>query len=76
MPLSEDVESGSVIPLSGPTLVTQPGAVKLTWRGRVLHTFAGPSMLTDLESLRAQLDDLLGGKIDREVNLRPWWKFW
>jgi hypothetical protein len=70
-----------VVSMTALTVVTQPGAVKLMHRsGRVLHTFAGPSMR---EEGRALIDELCRvfddeRRIQREVELlKPWWRrFW
>ena len=75
----EDVDAAArVLPMTAIQVVTQPGSVKMIHRsGRVLYTFAGPTMLDDgralIDALCQVFDD--DRRIKREVALaKPWWK--
>lgn len=77
----EDVDAAArVLPMAAIQVATQPGSVKLIHRsGRVLYTFAGPTMQADglalIDEMMRVFDD--PRRMKREVLIaKPWWKFW
>lgn len=77
---AEDAGPARVVPMAALQVVTAPGIVRVNHRsGRVVHTFTGPTLRADIQSLVEQLAAVVGDekRMRREVLLaKPWWRFW